>query len=368
MGKNGNGEGNIRQRPDGRWEGRYHDASGKRRSVYGKTRQDVANRLAVKIANKDSERVQDAQEATITVEDFFAEYLAAIKDSIKRRSYETSKDIIRLHLNPEFAGLRLRDIDRRTIQAMYSRKRDEGLSASRVKRIHDVLAASLNVAVKWGYIHKNPCDAVSKPKIPTPEIRPLSKDEAKRLIAAASGDRYEALVVLGLTSGARWGELAGLQWRDLNLDSKVMHIQRALVNGYGGHSFDSPKTNGSRRSVGLTALATDALLRHRKVMRDEGHRVEGDALVFVNTLGKPLHSSNFIRRSFKPLLMRAGLPDTNWHAATRHSCTCILLLEGVNPKSVAMQMGWSSVAFMLSNYARFLPGWGDNGVMDSALA
>jgi integrase len=96
--------------------------------------------------------------------------------------------------------------------------------------------------------------------------------------------------------------------------------------------------------------------------------VEGDTLVFTNTVGKPIHQSNFIRRSFKPLLKRAGLPDTNWHAATRHTCTCILLLEGVNPKSVAMQMGWSSVAFMLENYARFLPGWGDNGAMDTALS
>jgi integrase len=103
-------------------------------------------------------------------------------------------------------------------------------------------------------------------------------------------------------------------------------------------------------------------------MCDEGHRVDGDALVFVNTLGKPLHSSNFIRRYFKPQLKRAGLSNTNWHAATRQSCTCILLLEGVNPKSVAMQMGWSSVAFMLQNYARFLTGWGDGGALDNALA
>ena len=103
-------------------------------------------------------------------------------------------------------------------------------------------------------------------------------------------------------------------------------------------------------------------------MRDEGHKVDGDALVFVNTVGKPLNSFNFIPRPSKPLLKRAGLPDTNWHAATRHTCTCILLLEGVNPKSVAMQMGWSSVAFMLENYARFLPGWGDGGAMDNALA
>lgn len=366
MGKNGNGEGNIRQRPDGRWEARYYDANGKRHSVYGNTRKDVAGKLAAKIANKETEPVPEPTTDNITFRDFFVEYLAAMKDTIKRRSYETSNDIIRLHLNPEFGSKRLTDLDRKSIQSMYARKR-ESLSAARVKRIHSVLAASLNVAVQWGYIEKNPCDGVSKPKVPQPEIRPFSKDEAKRFIAAASGERYEALFVLGLTSGARWGELTGLQWRDLDLERRIMHIQRALVNGYGGHSFDTPKTAGSRRSVGLTVLATDALIRHRDRMRDEGHRVDGDALVFVNTVGKPFHSSNFCRRYFKPLLKRAGLPNTNWHAATRHSCTCILLLEGVNPKSVAMQMGWSSVAFMLENYARFLPGWGDGGAMDAAL-
>ena len=370
VGKNGNGEGNIRQRPDERWEARYcveTPEGPKRRSVYGKTRKEVAEKLAVKLANKDTEPVQKVEQTTITARIFFAEYLAAMKDTIKRRSYETSNDIIRLHLNPEFGSMNLTDLDRKGIQSMYARKR-ESLSAARVKRIHSVLAASLNVAVRWGYVEKNPCDDVSKPKVPQPEIRPFSKDEAKRFISAASGERYEALFVLGLSSGARWGELTGLMWGDLNLDSRVMHIQRALVNGYGGHTFDTPKTSGSRRSVGLTVKATDALIRHRDRMRDEGHKVGEDVLVFVNTLGNPLHSSNFIRRYFKPLLRRAGLPDTNWHAATRHSCTCILLLEGVNPKSVAMQMGWSSVAFMLQNYARFLPGWGDGGAMDAALS
>ena len=96
--------------------------------------------------------------------------------------------------------------------------------------------------------------------------------------------------------------------------------------------------------------------------------VVGDTLVFTNTIGGSLNPSHFTQRHFKPLLKCADLPDTTWRAATRHTCTCILLLEGVNPKSVAMQMGWSSVAFMLENYARFLPGWGDSDAMDEALS
>ena len=83
---------------------------------------------------------------------------------------------------------------------------------------------------------------------------------------------------------------------------------------------------------------------------------------------KTAFMENFRRNIFKPLLRRAELPDTTFHAATRHTCTCILLLSGVNPKSVAMQGGWSSVAFMLENYARFLPHWNDGGAMDAALS
>jgi hypothetical protein len=62
------------------------------------------------------------------------------------------------------------------------------------------------------------------------------------------------------------------------------------------------ETKGSRRRVGLTKRGTEALLRHRARQADEGMPVGGDALVFTNTVGKPKHQSNFIRRSFKPLL------------------------------------------------------------------
>jgi integrase len=224
------------------------------------------------------------------------------------------------------------------------------------------------MAVRWRYIEHNVCKEVSPPRVPPPEIRPLSVDEAKRLLLAAEEDRFLALITLGLTSGARWGELTALTWDRLDLDSRTMHITCTLVKGKGGYSFEEPKTRGSRRSVGLTVRAVEALQRHKERQQVAGHQVSGNALVFTNTVGNPVNHSHFRRNHFKPLLVRAGLPDTTFHAATRHSCTCILLLSGVNPKSVAMQMGWSSVAFMLENYARFLPHWNDGGAMDNALA
>jgi integrase len=368
--KNANGDGSRpRKRPDGRYEARYwvETTTGrKRRSVYGNTNKECAQKLLDAMMAKDDGPVFVA--ANIKVAEFFGQYEDVAKDAMKRRSFETYRDIARLHLLPSFGNLKLKDLTREDVQRLYSRKRDGGLSAASVHRIHDVLSSALNHAVKWRLIEHNVCKEVSPPRVPAPEIRPFSKEEAKRFLTAAESDRHHALYVLGVTSGARWGELNGLFWADLHLDRRVMHIQRSLIRGYGEYSFEEPKTKGSRRSVRLTKLAVDALGRYRERQAAKGLPIDGDALVFTNAVGKPIHQSNFIRRSFKPLLKHDGLPDTNWHAATRHTCTCILLLEGVNPKSVAMQMGWSSVAFMLENYARFMPGWGDNGVMDSALS
>jgi len=216
-------------------------------------------------------------------------------------------------------------------------------------------------------VGRNVCKDVSPPRVPQPEIRPFGKDEARRFLDATRGDRYHALYVLGVTSGMRLGELGGLYWSDVDLDRRTAHVQRALVTGRGGQTFEPPKTRGSRRSVGLARIAVDTLTEHRERARREGRAVEGARPVFTNGAGKPINPSHVTTRSFKPILRRAGLPNTTLHAATRHTCTCILLLEGVNPKSVAMQMGWASVAFMLETYARFLPGWGDGGAMDAAL-
>jgi integrase len=196
----------------------------------------------------------------------------------------------------------------------------------------------------------------------------LSLDEAKRFLAAAQGDRFEALYVLGLTSGMRLGELGGLFWSDMDLSCRVLHVQRALITGHGGQTLESPKTPGSRRSIGLTVKAVETLLLHRKHQQAEGFPVDGDVLVFTNRVGKPINPSHLLSRSFKPLLNRAGLPDTTFHAATRHTCCCILLMQGVNPKAVSLQLGHSSVAFTLQKYAHFLPGFGDNGAMDAALS
>ena len=75
----------------------------------------------------------------------------------------------------------------------------------------------------------------------------------------------------------------------------------------------------------LTTRAVNTLLYRRERQQAERVAVEGDALVFTNWADKSTNPSHLLSRSFKLRLKRAGLPDTTFHAVTRHTCCCILL-------------------------------------------
>ncbi len=140
------------------------------------------------------------------------------------------------------------------------------------------------------------------------------------------------------------------------------------MTGRGGQSLESPKTANSLRTVGLSAGAVDALERHRENQANGGLRVGGDSLVFTNGAGKPINHSHVVCRSFKPTLERADLPDTTFHAATRHTFCRLALQQGVNAKTISTAMGHSSVAFTLQRYAAFVPNYGDTAdAMDEVL-
>jgi hypothetical protein len=152
--KNGNGDGSRpRKRPDGRWEARYWAETSvgkKRRSVYGNIRQEVVKKLADAMATKDD--VPVIVLTNVTVREFITQYEGVAKDTMKHRSFETYQDIARVHLLPAFGSLKLKDLSREQVQRLYARKRVQGLSSARVRRIHGVLSSALNKAVLWRLI------------------------------------------------------------------------------------------------------------------------------------------------------------------------------------------------------------------------
>jgi integrase len=195
------------------------------------------------------------------------------------------------------------------------------------------------------------------------EIHPLTPEQVKMLLEAASGDRLEALYVLAVHTGLRQGELLGLKWDDIDLAARTLQVRRALITARGGPRLAAPKTKGSRRRVSLTGAAVEALKAHleRQLAQIDraGSLWQEKGLVFASETGAPLDRRDLTSRRFKPLLERARLPHFRFHDL-RHTCATLLLTQNVNPKVVSEMLGHSSIAITLDTYSHVLPNMQDS--------
>jgi len=192
--------------------------------------------------------------------------------------------------------------------------------------------------------------------------------EARRLLEAARGDRLEAFYVLALHTGMRRGELLGLKWADVDLDTSTIRVRRTLTRTENGKrvALGEPKTKKSRRTVRLTPVATDALGRHRARQAEEklkaGELYADQDLVFADEGGGLINPSNLRQRSFASLLRRAFGEGGDATRITfhdlRHTCASLLFQRNVHPKFVQELLGHASVAITLDTYSHMLPGMG----------
>jgi integrase len=207
-------------------------------------------------------------------------------------------------------------------------------------------------------IARNPAAVVTPPRAARHEIRPLTPEQARVLLAVCEGERLGALYVLALTTGMRRGELLGLRWADVDLVARVLGVRSTLYRAEGRLVLAEPKTARSRRLIHLAPEAVAALRAHRDRQLQErlqlGPAWDAHDLVFANELGRPIEAQNMIRRSFYPLLERAGLPRIRFHDL-RHSTATLLLTSGVHPKVVSEILGHATIGITLDTYSHVLP-------------
>jgi len=174
--------------------------------------------------------------------------------------------------------------------------------------------------------------------------------------------------VLAVHCGLREGELLGLKWDDVDLETNMLRVRRTLSETRSGYVFEPPK-NGKGRSIKLTQAASDALRGHleRQLVEIDGSGddYQDQGLIFPSRKGTPMNARNLTGRSFKPILKGAGLPDIRLHDL-RHTCATLMLCEGVHVKLVQELLGHATIAITLDTYSHLLPGMGDEatGAMD----
>jgi integrase len=339
-----------------------HTAKGpKRRTVYGKTRKEAADKLAKVLSDRVEGIVYDDENATL------GEYLdgwlkGSVRGSVRRSTYDRDAYLVNNHLKPALGRVKLKKLAPAHVQAFYRDRLDSGLSASTVHKMHAILHKALARAVAWQMVPRNVTETVESPRPASKEMRPLSPWEARAFLDAARGERFEALYVLAVTTGMRQGELLALRWQDVDLEDATISVRRTLTRDGGRFTIGEPKTRKSRRLIRMTSQATGALRRHLErqlweiQMLGDGYADRG--LVFTTATGAPVNPSNVRRRSFARLLRKAGLPHVRFHDL-RHTCATLLLGKGTHPKFVQELLGHATVAITLDTYSHIVPGMGD---------
>lgn len=258
MGKRSNGEGTVRQRPDGRWEARIsyrdHDDKIVRRSFYGKTASAVRQKM--RSALDRVEQDLPPTDAAVTVATWIEQWVGSILLASDRK--EATKSLYRTlavtHLSPApFGGLSLAAVKPRNIDALLVRLRGKGLAESTVRNIYTVLRSVLEGAKRDGLIAENPTERVPRPTVSKHEARHLRPVEVRALLDAAAASRHHAALALIAGTGLRRGEALALAWTDVDLDKGVLYVRKTLSRVDGALLTTAPKTENSRRDVVLTA-------------------------------------------------------------------------------------------------------------------
>jgi len=358
--KRGAQEGSVYRRGDGRWVAVLHvgyvAGRRQRKSYYGATRQEVAVRLAAAV--RDLQQGKRPSPETEKLGPFLNRWLEdTARHSIRASTYRGYEVTLRLHIVPEIGHLKLARLSADDLDGLYSRLLDKGLAPKTVRLAHAVIHRALAHAQRRGAVAVNVASIADAPSAPRREFRTLSPEEAARLLKVALSDRLYALYRLALTCGLRQAEILGLRWADVDLPAAKIHVRQQAYREAGAWQFTPPKTKAGRRSVDLDGACVEALRERRLAQNKERLRAQTWAdldLVFCNRVGNPIEKGNLLRRSFAPLLERAGLPHIRFHDL-RHACASLLLAAGTNPKVVQERLGHASISTTMDTYSHVLP-------------
>lgn len=363
--------GHVRQRGvtfTAYWRVRDENGRSLQRSKGGFTTAAAAERHLTKVLRdldtgmySEPDRTARAQTLAQFVRDT---WLPAVKGSLRPSTFASYREKLELHALPHLGTLRLAEVTPDKLNRCYGellatgrRDGNGGLSAQTVRHVHRALYRVLGDAVKWDRIARNPAARAEPPTPKRTEMKVWSAEQLRAYLDHVHDDRLYAAWLLLVTTGMRRGELLGLRWTDVNLDDGHLAVRQTLVAiGY-RVEYSVPKTERSRRRIGLDPATVATLKAHKA--RQAAERLEwgpawsDSGLVFTREDGQPLHPQS-LSQFFEKRTKAAGLPVIRLHDV-RHSYASAALAAGVAPKVVSERLGHSSISITSDVYQHVLP-------------
>lgn len=357
-----NNSGSIRQRPDGRWEGRItvgtNPATGKpiRRSIYGSTQKEVRREMTAIINAVDDGTYKTPNK--IKVSEWLDTWMETYcKNAVKPLTYSSYAGIIKNHIKPVIGGMELQAVKGVHVQKIYNTLTAAGRSGKTVKNVSAIMHKAFSVAIKQGIIASNPCDAAELPSSSKHEITPLSDEEIPRFLAAIENHPFRNAFALCLFAGLREGECLGLSWSQVDFKKQTITISQQLQKRKDGNReyyIASTTKSGKARTIKPPAIAFEYLKNEQAKQIQNRFRNNKlwnnpDNLVFTDDLGKHYAIFTFYSR-FKKVAESIDRADLRPHDL-RHTAATVAIASGADIKSVQDLLGHATASFTLNVYA-----------------
>ena len=327
------------------------------RQVHGTKRdaQRAADALAAEVA-----RGGHRQNGRRTVADLLDQWMAHLEGQGRARSTLVRyRSAVNANIKPVLGKVDIAKLEPAQIDAYYSKLLASGLTPLTVRKSHAILSASFAQALRWGWVDRNPVLRASPPSTHGREINPPTLDELGQLLRACAEQHPElaSLVYTAATTGARRGELCGLRWSDIDLDTATVTVARSISDAGRMVSVKGTKTHQARR-LALDPGTVEVLLAQRERAQARAHAA-GTALTPSSYVwSQAVHSCEPYRPdrvsgSFRSLRDRLGLRHITFHGL-RHFSATTLAAQGVNVRTIAGRLGHANPGITLRTYAHFL--------------
>jgi integrase len=324
MRRRAKGEGSVyRRSSDGLYVGALRRKGHDPIVVYGSSRKAAADALHIaKVRNITNSRITLGDWLEKWLEDSAGEYAGGSLDFYRGTidKHVTSSPVAAIRLNaltPDDVRRLLVGLEKRNVSALMRR------------RVHSVLKTAVAEAYRLEIVDRNVIDRIRPPKATTGKRRAISVEAALAFVAAALGDRNEALFLMLLVNGLRESEAFGLRPDDVDLKARTLRIERQLYERKGG-IFEQPPKGGKTATIPLAPIVVDPL---RRLIDARG---PDDDYLFTSEKGRPLRRSGFYRYSWRPFFVRTGLPYFVPHQL-RHTTATLLKRLGV-PVEIAREI------------------------------